>query len=40
MNLPAAYGEEQRRAAEAAIGGNQPMSEHLLAAVVAAILGA
>jgi hypothetical protein len=40
VNLPAAYGEEQRRAAEAAIGGNQTTNEHLLAAVAAAILGA
>jgi hypothetical protein len=40
VNLPAAKGEEQRRTAEATVGGNQPMSERLLATVAAASLGA
>jgi hypothetical protein len=40
VNLPPAYGEEQRRAAEAAIGGNQPDERASSRGVAAAILGA
>ena len=40
MSIPGSYGAQQRRGAEATVGGNQPMSAHLLTAVAAAILGA